>query len=153
MQFLTSLVRRLRAAFTPRPAQREIEVERRDGFRHRDGVIVQLVVPGKVSTATVRVRQRKGAPYLVEGAVFNATLLDVSAKGVRLHCASLQPIPGERVYVRVTFASGPVDLGVKTVWSRESGDGFAIGAAYASVIPGTSFLLENYMHGRMQLAA
>lgn len=73
----------------------------------------------------------------------SAVILDVNPGGARFHSRQLLPLH-RRVWCRVSFQSQEMDLGMKILWSRHTGDGFEYGAAYTPIVPGTEHLMDNY---------
>lgn len=117
--------------------------ERRRAPRVADGAWISLVEPDTSDRAAVWAPSLQGGACVSGAEITTATMLDVSATGVRFRSSSSLPMH-RRVWCRVQFATGKLDLGVRLVWARTTSDGYEYGGRYVASLPGTEHLLDSY---------
>lgn len=78
------------------------------------------------------------------GDAIAARIVDLNSFGVRLWVDGVLEV-GSRVSCLVHFGSRSVPLGVRVLWRRSQSNGFEYGMSFAPVVPGTEYVLDNYL--------
>lgn len=143
MRWFKRLWNRISASRADQVVQARHDAERRRAPRVTDGAWISLVDPDASGRAAVWAPSLEGGACVSSAEFSSATMLDVSATGVRFRSSTSLPMH-RRVWCRVQFATGKLDLGVRLVWARTTSDGYEYGGRYVTSLPGTEHLLGSY---------
>mgnify|MGYP006276230855 CR=1 FL=1 len=146
MRLIKNLWGRLSRAVSEAATDSRDLSERRNAPRYADGSWISLVEPDTSMRSAVWAASESGGACVSAASVSSATMLDVSATGVRFRSSSSLPM-NRRVYCRLQFKSGPLDLGMRIMWARTTSHGYEYGARYVAALPGTERLLDTYARG------